>query len=210
MMVCSLASALAYDFEAEGIYYNITSESNLTVEVTYKDYYKQYHTYKASGISDGQCGYYCEYKGNIVIPSKVVNLGKTYKVTRIGKYAFATNTWSLYDNSYSYDGLTNMNLKSIVIPETVTEIDHAAFQRCKALTTISLPSSLTTIGNNVFEGCSFYSLKIPPTVTSIGETPFPKDLKELIMLSYLPPSGGAPFGSTNAEIVAQPTNPVGA
>ena len=202
MMAFNIVFVFAYDFEVGGIYYNIISESNLTVEVTYKDYYKQYHTYNGAGsYDDDHCGYYCEYKGNIVIPANVDFSGKTYTVTRIGNNAFATNTWALRNTqSNIYDGITDMNLKSIVIPETVVEIGSAAFQRCKALTRIVLPSSLISIGNNAFEGCTFYLLKIPSTVTSIGETPFPKELKELIMLSYLPPIGGAPFGSTNAEI----------
>lgn len=198
---------MAYDFEAGGIYYNITSESNLTVEVTYKDFYKQYHTYKGPGsYEDDHCGWYCEYKDNIVIPNSVVYSDKTYTVTRIGDYAFATNTWGLRGSNYNYDALTYNNLKSIILPETIVEIGHAAFQRCKALTIISLPKFLKSIGNNAFEGCTFKSLIIPSEVTSIGETPFPKEIKELIMLSYLPPTGGAPFGNTNAEIVVPSKN----
>lgn len=195
---------MSYDFEVGGIYYNITSESNLTVEVTYKDFYKQYHTYKGLGsYEDDHCGYYCEYIGDIVIPKSVDYSGKTYTVTSIGNYAFATNTWGLRGSNTNniYDAITYKNLKSIIIPETIIEIGSAAFQRCKALTIIDLPSSLISIGNNAFEGCTFCSLKIPSTVISIGETPFPRELKELIMLSYLPPTGGAPFGNTNAEIL---------
>lgn len=204
IMACFLTSAFAYDFEVGGIYYNISSESNLTVEVTYKDFYKQYHTYKGPGsYEDDHCGYYCEYIGDIVIPKNVDYSGKTYTVTRIGNYAFATNTWGFRGSNTSniYDALTNMNLKSIIIPETIIEIGAGAFQRCKALTIIDLPNSIISIGNNAFEGCTFKSLKIPSTVTSIGETPFPEELKELIMLPYLPPTGGAPFVHTNAEIL---------
>ena len=63
--LCTALSAEAYDFEAGGIYYNITSETDKTVEVT-------------SG----------SYAGDIKIPSTVNNGGKTYTVTSIGDDAF--------------------------------------------------------------------------------------------------------------------------
>ena len=68
LLLCSVA-ANAYDFEVDGIYYNITDESNKTVAVTCSDY---------SG----------EYRGEIVIPESVVYNGNTYSVTSIGNYAF--------------------------------------------------------------------------------------------------------------------------
>ena len=37
MLLCSL-TASAYDFEVGGIYYNITSDTDLTVEITYEKY----------------------------------------------------------------------------------------------------------------------------------------------------------------------------
>ena len=37
LLLCSV-TASAYDFEVDGIYYNITSEEDLTVEVTERNY----------------------------------------------------------------------------------------------------------------------------------------------------------------------------
>ena len=71
-LLCSV-TINAHDFEVNGIYYNITSSSDLTVEVTYKGYN---HTA------------YDEYTGNVAIPETVTNNSKTYSVTRIGDYAF--------------------------------------------------------------------------------------------------------------------------
>ena len=59
---------MAYDFEVDGIYYNITSTT--TVEVTYKD------------------TNYASYSGNMTIPCAVTCNDKTYTVTAIGDYAF--------------------------------------------------------------------------------------------------------------------------
>ena len=35
LLLCSVGTATAHDFEVNGIYYNITDDTNKTVEVTY-------------------------------------------------------------------------------------------------------------------------------------------------------------------------------
>lgn len=71
-MLCTAVSA--HDFYRDGIYYNITSSSKLTVEVTYEgDRYNDYNN---------------EYSGSVVIPEKVTYYGKEYSVTSIGELAF--------------------------------------------------------------------------------------------------------------------------
>ena len=48
-LLCSM-SVCAHDFEVDGIYYNITSSSNKTVEVPYKGtYYSNYSTVAPAG-----------------------------------------------------------------------------------------------------------------------------------------------------------------
>ena len=60
MLWCSL-TASAHDFAASGIYYNITSETDLTVEVTYRgNSYDEYSN---------------EYSGAITIPESVTSIG---------------------------------------------------------------------------------------------------------------------------------------
>ena len=67
-ILCSFTTAYAYDFEVDGIYYNITSTN--TVEVTYKD------------------TNYNSYSGEVIIPSTVFYSNRTYTVTTIGDSAF--------------------------------------------------------------------------------------------------------------------------
>ena len=69
-MLCTLISASAYDFEVDGIYYNISSEANKEVSVTFKEKYR------------------ASYSGVVNIPASVSYNGDTYSVTTIGDYAF--------------------------------------------------------------------------------------------------------------------------
>mgnify|MGYP003508498803 CR=1 FL=1 len=70
-LLCSI-TANAHDFQVDGFYYNVTS--NTTVSVTYRG--SGYHSYRN------------EYFGNVVIPSTVTYSGNEYGVTSIGNEAF--------------------------------------------------------------------------------------------------------------------------
>ena len=45
------------------------------------------------------------------------------------------------------------SLKSISIPDGVTEIGSSAFQNCSALKSITIPNGVTKIGERTFWGC---------------------------------------------------------
>lgn len=75
LVIASGGGAFAHDFEVDGIYYNILSETDKTVEVTFKgDYFNSY--------SD-------EYAGAVIIPSSVTSSGTSYSVIEIGDDAFS-------------------------------------------------------------------------------------------------------------------------
>ena len=60
-------------------------------------------------------------------------------------------------------------LTSITIPNSVTSIGNQAFQNCTSLTSITLPDGVTSIGNLAFEYCtSLTSITLPDGITSIG------------------------------------------
>ena len=62
-----------------------------------------------------------------------------------------------------FSGCTN--LKSIVIPDSVTTIGEEAFKGCSGLQSIALPDSVTTIGEEAFDGCTnLKSIVIPSRV----------------------------------------------
>lgn len=61
------------------------------------------------------------------------------------------------------------NIKSVVIPNSVTKLEDYAFYWCSELTSISIPNSVTSIGQSAFGAChKITSLEIPNSVTSIG------------------------------------------
>lgn len=71
------------------------------------------------------------------------------------------------------------NLKSVSLPASLTTIGDASFSGCTALTDIIIPDGVTYIGNNVFSGCSkLKNVKIPVSVQTIGSATF-KDCVEL-------------------------------
>ena len=45
-------------------------------------------------------------------------------------------------------------LTQITLPSTVTSVGESAFSGCTALTTVTLPSSVTSVGESAFEGCT--------------------------------------------------------
>ena len=65
------------------------------------------------------------------------------------------------------------DLTSVTLPNSITSIGENAFYGCSALTSITLSSQLTAIGRETFQGCtSLSSITIPDGVTTIGEQAF--------------------------------------
>lgn len=65
------------------------------------------------------------------------------------------------------------SLISISLPDSVTSIGNYVFYSCNRLTSITIPDSVISIGNSAFYGCnSLESITIPDGVTSIGDTAF--------------------------------------
>ncbi len=152
----------ADDFVVDGIYYNILSSDDKTVEVTYKS---------PSG---------CSYSDDLIISETVTYEGTEYRITAIGDYAFmgcTELTSVIISKSVTsigiYAFLNCWGLTSITIPESVATIGDYAFELCSGLTSITMPESVTTIGNYAFENCrGLTEITIPNSVTTIGNEAF--------------------------------------
>ena len=84
----------------------------------------------------------------------------------------------------------NQNIKSYVIPSSVTSIGDRAFLGCGSLSEIVIPSSVTSIGDRAFSCCdSLPEIVIPFSVTSIGDSAFydckfPDNLKQELISRF--------------------------
>jgi len=64
-------------------------------------------------------------------------------------------------------------ITSIVIPDSVVNIESSAFENCITLRVVTLSNNLTTIGNSAFKGCEkLKKISIPYNVVNIGENAF--------------------------------------
>lgn len=126
-MLFSKIIIYAHDFEADGIYYNIISDVEKTVEVTYK--------------GEFCAGYIGEYIGDVVIPNEVVYNNDVYIITSIG------------DNAFCACGL----LTSVNVSNSITNIGDYAFRGCSELINIILPENIMHIGISAFHGTGWFA-----------------------------------------------------
>ena len=69
--------------------------------------------------------------------------------------------------------LFDESLQSVTIPSSVITIGNSAFSGCRNLSSVTIPSSVTTIKSYAFSGCRKLStVTIPSSVTTIGEEAF--------------------------------------
>ena len=162
---------------------------------------------------------WCSSLSKIVIPSGVTSIGdrafsfcSSLKYISIPKSVICLNAnpfadWNgkleclspnfVYEDDvlFSKDksriiSFRNQNIKSYVIPSSVTSIGEGTFSFCDSLSEIVIPSSVTSIGDLAFFRChSLSEIVIPSSVTSIGKSAFynckfPDNLKKELIFRF--------------------------
>lgn len=138
----------AYDFEVEGMYFDVISMDNMTCAITYKEYKK--------GTDS--------YKGSFEIPTSVTYANRTFTVTRVGPSCFQNCTSltdvyipdniSIGDDAFLYCN----NLKNVNIPTTLSSLGNGIFRWCKSLNQIVIPQNIIKIGRGCFSDSNINEL----------------------------------------------------
>ncbi len=125
---------------------------------------------------------YCVQLKEITIPDTVTHIGKgAFRYTSLENvvipesviYTDTNNTGG--KNLFTAESLFDncRSLKSVTLPSSITEIGQFAFDWCENLETLIIPEGVTKIWNNAFEGCSKYTnIYIPDSVKSMSVRAF--------------------------------------
>ena len=137
MTILGIHVSFAYDFEVDGIYYNVLKGSTNQVEVTESPNYN--------------------YSGDIDIPQKVSHNGTNYTIVSIGESAFSYCEGLLSVSLPSsleeigYCAFCNTHISKITIPNSVKTIGYNAFSRTD-IKNVYIPASVNYIDQS-FEYC---------------------------------------------------------
>ncbi len=190
--------AFAYDFMVDGIAYNFNDDGT-SVSVTYTEMWSENNysglttadippsviydgnTYDVTSISD-RAFQYCSTLASITIPNTVTYVGRDSfgycnGLTRVNINDLVAWCNILFiDNPLFYAHhlyLNGIEIKDLVIPNSITSIGENAFTGGGGFTSVSIPNSVTSIGFSAFRDCTGLTrVVIPSSVTTIGTIAF--------------------------------------
>ncbi len=123
----------------------------------------------------------CKILTSIYIPSSVKNIDYSAFYGCNGLVSIAVDSGNpVYDSRNFCNAIIGINTNELIIgckttkiPSSVISIGNCAFDGCSGLTSIIIPSSVTRIGYYSFSGCtSLQNVEIPLSVNQIGNGAF--------------------------------------
>lgn len=123
---------------------------------------------KITGVMDQRDFKYIQYYIPLVTTLDLSNVSVAAYSTYPANTIPLTAFTPIVPNNYT------RNLQVITLPSTITSIDNQAFYGCTGLTTVNIPSTvITTFVSGAFYGCTnLSSINIPSSVTTIGASVF--------------------------------------
>lgn len=111
----------------------------------------------------------CQNLGSLEIPNSVHTIDR-----RAFQLCTSLTTLSFPQNDnfvkIAKELCEHCDLTSILIPETVTEIEEGAFSYCKRLTSVVVPDTVTKMSDAIFKGCySMVELTLPKGLKTIHD-----------------------------------------
>lgn len=99
------------------------------------------------------------------------------------------------------------NLAGITMPNSVTSIGEKAFEKCENLVNVTIPNGVATIGKSAFSSTGLTNITIPNSVTSIADFAFSwcQEIKEITIPRTVEEIGFGVFsGWTDEQTVNVP------
>ena len=140
----------------------------------------------AATVASGKCGDSAKWTLDAAGTLTISGSGKTWD--------FIDEDWNA--NAPWYDASLRLRIKKAVVNKGITYVGTWAFRDCAELTSVSLPTTLETMGADVFMYCTgLTSVTIPAGVTSIGGDFFLgcTSLKSVTLPDSLRDIGGCTF-----------------
>lgn len=114
-----------------------------------------------------QAFYYTSLSGALIIPDDVIEIGQyAFHGTLIGSVACSPRLNRISD--YAFSDCTSLT-GTLTLPETLTYIGNSAFMDCSFTGELHLPNSLEYIGSRAFQNCDYFvgNLRLPDKIKSI-------------------------------------------